>query len=230
VYKGKTFLAIIPARGGSKRLPRKNILNLHGKPLLAWSIDAGLNSKYIDKVIVTSDNDEILSISRDFGATVINRPAQLASDTATTFDALKHAVNHLPKYDYLVLLQPTSPLRTEKHIDEAIWLLEKKNADAIISVCETSHSPLWTNILPNDKSMNDFLRPEIIGKRSQDLDRYYRVNGAIYVCKMDRFLQEKTLFIKDKIYAYEMSESVSIDIDSHIDFSLASLYINKSSF
>ncbi len=230
MYKGKTFLAIIPARGGSKRLPRKNILNLHGKPLLAWSIDAGLNSKYIDKVIVTSDNDEILSISRDFGATVINRPAQLASDTATTFDALKHAVNHLPKYDYLVLLQPTSPLRTEKHIDEAIWLLEKKNADAIISVCETSHSPLWTNILPNDKSMNDFLRPEIIGKRSQDLDRYYRVNGAIYVCKMDRFLQEKTLFIKDKIYAYEMSESVSIDIDSHIDFSLASLYINKSSF
>jgi CMP-N,N'-diacetyllegionaminic acid synthase len=148
MYEGKTFLAIIPARGGSKRLPRKNILNLAGKPLIAWSIEAGLNSEYIDKVIVTSDDDEILEISRKFGADIIKRPDELANDTATTFDAIKHTIDNCEKYDYIVLLQPTSPLRNEKYIDDAIELLESKKADAIISVCEMDHSPLWSNILP----------------------------------------------------------------------------------
>ena len=111
MYKNKTFLAIIPARGGSKRLPRKNILNLGGKPLIAYSIEAGLDSSYIDKVVVTSDDDEILTISKKYGAVTINRPDELASDTSTTFDAIKHTVDNCEKYDYIVLLQPTSPLR-----------------------------------------------------------------------------------------------------------------------
>ena len=121
--KNKTFLAIIPARGGSKRLPRKNVLDLCGKPLIAYSIEAGLKSKYISKVIVTSDDEEILSISKKYGSGIIVRPEELSSDAATTFDAVKHTIDNVEKFDYVVLVQPTSPLRSEKHLDEAIELL-----------------------------------------------------------------------------------------------------------
>jgi len=124
-----------------------------------------------------------------------------------------------------VLLQPTSPLRNEKHIDEAIELLEKKKADAVISVCETDHSPLWSNTLPEDLNMSNFLRDEIKNKRSQDLPKFYRLNGAIYICKTDKFLEEKTFFIKNNIYAYIMDRKSSIDIDDEIDFKLAKVLI-----
>ena len=225
----KKYLAIIPARGGSKRLPRKNVLDLSGKPLIAWSIEAGLNSKYIDKVIVSSDDDdEILNISKKFGADTIKRPDALASDTATTFDAIKHTIENTKKYDYIVLLQPTSPLRTSKHIDEAIELLESKQADAIISVCEMEHSPLWANTLPENLDMSRFLKDEIKNKRSQDLDTYYRLNGAIYICKTEKLLEEESFFIKDKIFAYKMSKESSVDIDEEIDFILAKTILKES--
>lgn len=217
----KTFLAIIPARGGSKRLPRKNVLDLSGKPLIAYSIEAGLKSKYISKVVVSSDDKEILQVSQNFGADIIKRPDELASDTATTFDAIEHTIKSLEKYDYIVLLQPTSPLRNEKHIDEAIELLELKKADAIISVCETDHSPLWCNILNEDLSMTNFLSKELLNKRSQDLPKYYRLNGAIYVCKTDKLLENKGFFLEDKVTAYIMDRKSSIDIDNEIDFKLA---------
>lgn len=225
MYKNKSFLAIIPARGGSKRLPRKNILNLAGKPLIAWSIEAGLNSEYIDKVIVTSDDDEILTIAKNFGSETIKRPDELASDTATTFDAIKHTIENTNEYDFIVLLQPTSPLRNEKHIDEAIELLESKNAEAVVSVCEMDHSPLWSNTLPKDGSMKGFLRDEVLNKRSQDLEKYYRLNGAIYICKTDRLLEEKSFFMKEKIYSFVMDRKSSVDIDDEIDFKLAKLLI-----
>jgi CMP-N,N'-diacetyllegionaminic acid synthase len=229
MYKNKSFLAIIPARGGSKRLPRKNILNLAGKPLIAWSIEAGLNSEYIDKVIVTSDDDEILEISRKFGADIIKRPDELASDTATTFDAIKHTVENLKKYDYIVLLQPTSPLRKEEHIDQAIELLKEKNADAIVSVCEMDHSPLWSNILPEDLSMKNFLREEVLNKRSQDLEKYYRINGAIYICKTEKLLENKGFFLKENIFAYIMDRNSSIDIDEEIDFKIVKALLGEDS-
>jgi CMP-N,N'-diacetyllegionaminic acid synthase len=228
MYKNKSFLAIIPARGGSKRLPRKNILNLAGKPLIAWSIEAGLNSEYIDKVVVSSDDDEILNISKKFGADIIKRPNELASDTATTFDTIKHTIDNLEKYDYIVLLQATSPLRNEKHIDEAIELLENKKADAVISVCEMDHSPLWSNILPEDLSMKNFLREEVLNKRSQDLEKYYRINGAIYICKTEKLLENKGFFIKENIFSYIMDRSSSIDIDEKIDFEFAVFIANWS--
>lgn len=221
MHNNKTFLAIIPARGGSKRLPRKNVLDLCSKPLIAWSIEAGLKSKYIDKVIVSSDDDEILDISGNFGAETIKRPDKLASDTATTFDTIKHAVDSLEKFDYIVLLQPTSPLRNEKHIDEAIELLENKQADAIVSVCEVDHSPLWSNTLPKDASMNNFLKDEILNKRSQDLEKYYRLNGAIYICETEKLLSNKSFFLKQGIFAYNMEKIDSIDVDDLLDFKAA---------
>ena len=223
MYQNKSFLAIIPARGGSKRLPRKNILDLNGKPLIAWSIEAGLSSKYIDKVVVTSDDDDILTISKKYGAVTINRPNELASDTATTFDAIKHAVDNYEKYDYIVLLQPTSPLRDKVHIDKAIELLESKNADAVVSVCEMDHSPLWTNTLDDDLSMCNFLKDDLKDTRSQNLDKYFRLNGAIYICNTEKLSQEKTFFLKDDIYAFKMNRDVSIDIDTGIDLDLARL-------
>ena len=120
-----------------------------------------------------------------------------------------------------IVLQPTSPLRNEKHIDEAIELLEEKQADAIVSVCEMDHSPLWSNTLPKDGNMNNFLRDEVLNKRSQDLEKYYRLNGAIYICKTDKLLENKSFFLKDNIFAYIMDRKSSIDIDEEIDFLFA---------
>jgi len=221
MHNDKTFLAIIPARGGSKRLPNKNILPLAGKPLLAWSIEAALNSEYIDKVIVSSDDKEILNVSKEWAVETIERPKVLATDDAKTVDVVLDIIYKLNNaYDYIVLLQPTSPLRKEKHIDEAIELLFKKNADAIVSVCEAEYSPLWCNILPENGDMSGFLKEEIKNKRSQDLPKYYRINGAIYICKRAKLLAEKTFFIKKRIYAYIMDWYASIDIDNEFDFKI----------
>ena len=227
MLKNKTFLAIIPARGGSKRLPRKNILNLCGKPLISWSIEAGLKSKYIDKVVVSSDDTEILNISNEFKVQVIKRPNELASDTSTSFDVVQHAIDNLESYEYILLLQPTSPLRNENHIDKAIEILEEKNADAVISVCEMNHNPLWSNTLDDSLSMEGFISNNLLNNRSQDLKKYYRLNGAIYLCKTDKLLKEKSFFLKKNIFAYVMNSNNSIDIDRKEDFELASLYLSQ---
>lgn len=228
MYQNKTYLAIVPARGGSKRLPKKNLKNLCGKPLIAWSINAGLDSKYIDKLIVSSDNDEILLSANKFGAEVIKRPPELSSDNAISFDAIKHALENSEYYDYVLLLQPTSPLRTEKHIDKAIEFLEEKSADAVISVCETDHSPLWANTLGKSLSMKDFLKADVLNKQSQDLEKYYRINGAIYIYKINKLLEQQTLFLKDNIFAYIMNKESSIDIDTKFDFLHCELYLNST--
>lgn len=227
MFKNKTFLGIIPARGGSKRLPRKNILNLCGKPLISWSIEAGLKSKYIDKVVVSSDDTEILNISNELKVQVIKRPDELARDTSTSFDAVKHAIDNLESYEYILLLQPTSPLRNENHIDKAIELLEEKNADAVVSVCEMNHSLLWSNTLDDSLSMEGFISDNLLNNRSQDLKKHYRLNGAIYLCKTDKFLKEKSFFLKKNIFAYVMNSNNSIDIDRKEDFELASLYLSQ---
>ncbi|MFA6189483.1 MAG: acylneuraminate cytidylyltransferase family protein [Sulfuricurvum sp.] len=231
MYKNKTFLAVIPARGGSKRLPRKNMLDLAGKPLIAWSIEAGLQSRYLDVVMVSSDDDEILTLAQDFGAKIIKRPDLLASDTSTTFDAIKHAIENNLQYDYIVLLQPTSPLRNAEQIDKAIELLFEKNANAVVSVCEMDHSPLWSNTLPENDDMSFFLREEIQNRRSQDLPIYYRLNGAIYICETAKLLEAKTFLIKNNIFAYKMDKINSIDIDDEIDMFLAeNVFKLKGSF
>lgn len=224
---GKTFLAVIPARGGSKRLPKKNVLDLAGKPLIAWSIEAGLQSKYIDKVVVTSDDESILNIAKKYGSDILQRPHELASDTASSIETIIHSIKHTDAYDFIVLLQPTSPLRSAKEVDKAIELLMAKKADAVISVCEMEHSPLWSNKLPEDGNMQNFLQAEVKNKRSQDLQPYYRLNGAIYIADTKRILKEKTFFLNSKIYAYKMPQEKSIDIDTKLDFKFAQFVINE---
>ncbi len=231
MYSGKTFLAVIPARSGSKRLPKKNILRLKGKPLISWTIESALGCEYIDEIVVSSDDNTVLSISENYGITSIRRPSELATDTSTTIDVVKHVIFNISRnYDYIILLQPTSPLRKSEHIKEAIDLLFQKEADAVISVCEAEHHPLWCNTLPQNHSMANFLRKDILNKRSQDLPKYYRINGAIYICRIDRLLMENTFFIKNKIFAYIMDRKSSIDIDDEIDFRLAELLIERQGF
>lgn len=228
MIEGKKVLAIIPARAGSKRLPRKNVLPLGGKPLIAWTIESALESKYIDKIVVSSEDEEILKISKSYNIDIIRRPLDLARDEAKTIDVIEHVHYTLSEnYDYTVLLQPTSPLRTSKHIDESLGMLYQKKADAIISVCEVDHPIEWCNILPIDLSLRNFLSPEILSKRSQDLPKRYRINGAIYIVKTERFLREKTFFIKDNIYAYIMDKFSSVDIDDEFDFNFAEYLIEK---
>ena len=218
----KRILAIIPARGGSKRLPRKNILDLAGKPLIVWTIEAALKSEYIDHVIVSTEDDEIATISKKYGADIpFMRPNHIATDRSTSVDVVLHSINYFEKvgnhYDYIILLQPTSPLRAVQNIDQAIELLDSKKADAVISVCEAEHSPLWCNKIPKDGDMSNFIDESILNKRSQDMDKYYRLNGSIYLCNTERLQKEKTFFLKDSCIAYKMQPEQSVDIDSKSD-------------
>ena len=228
MIKDKRILAVIPARSGSKRLPNKNILDLNGKPLIAWSIKAGLNSKYVDEVIVSTDDKKIAQIAKKHGAKVpFIRPKELATDTATSFDVVKHALNCCGDgFDIVVLLQPTSPLRTNKDIDDALELLINKKAHAVISVCETEHSPLFCNTLDDGLSMNGFLNDKLKNKRTQDLPKYYRINGAIYAVYIEDLLKDKTFFLSDKIYAYIMPQQRSVDIDIKLDLLVAEAILN----
>lgn len=227
--KTPSILAIIPARGGSKRLPKKNILEINGKPLISYTIEASLKSKYITKTIVTSDDDEILNIAQHYGSEIIKRPAELASDTATSFDAIEHTIlNQKKSYDYIILLQPTSPLRTSKHINEAIELLIEKNADAVISTCEVGHPVQWNIKLKKDLDMSEFIQ-NIDTKRSQEQEKHYRLNGAIYIANVHKLLKEKSFFFKENIYTYIMPKANSIDIDDKIDFLIAEVIIKENS-
>lgn len=233
--EGKTFLGVIPARGGSKRLPNKNILNLADKPLIGWTINAALKSKYINEVIVSTENPTIANISKTYGANIpFIRPKELSADSVHPVKVVIHAVNYYKnklkkEFDYVLLLQPTSPLRDEKDIDMSIEFMHEKNADSVISVCKTNHPPHWYSTLPENFSMKNYLKDDLKNKMSQDFPTYYCLNGAIYICNTERLLEEKTFFLKDNIFAFLMDIKNSVDIDSLIDLKLAEalIQINK---
>lgn len=222
----KRFLAIIPARSGSKGLKDKNIKNLNGKPLIAHTIEAANQSGVFNDIVVSTDSEEYANISIDHGATVpFLRPAELASDSSNSIDTIIYTINQLKKgnisYDYFVLLQPTSPLRDAKDIKNAINLLFERKALSLVSVCKTEHSPLIMNTLNKSLAMDNFLSNEF-NKRRQELPEYYRVNGAIYLSEVKHFLQCKNFYNKGS-FAYVMDQKNSIDIDSEIDFELAKI-------
>lgn len=233
MLQGKEVLGIIPARGGSKRLPRKNLLPLAGRPLIAHTIEAGLRSPYIDELVVSTDDPEIAEIARSLGAQVpFLRPAELARDTSGNFELIEHALffyrqSQHREFSHVVYLQPTSPLRDSGEIDRAVQLLKERQADAVISVSEPDHSPLWCNTLPGDLSMKGFLREDVKYQRSQDLERYYRLNGAIYLISTARLLAERTFFISDNIYAHVMPPEKSVDVDTLIDLKLCEILLQN---
>ncbi len=232
--KQNQYIAVIPARGGSKRLPGKNLLQIADKPLIAWTIEAALDSGSFGQVLVNTDSAEIAEIARTHGASVpFLRPSELAGDQTTTVAVLLHMLAKLEHVAFappthLVLLQPTSPLRTPEDIRAAIKLLEDKQADAVVSICKTEHSPLWSNTLASDQNLHNFIPEDIQKTPSQHLPQYYRLNGAIYVCDIDRLCEEKTLFLPSNCYGYIMSRKNSIDIDDQVDFDLADIYLRRS--
>jgi len=227
----KKILVIIPARGGSKGLPRKNIKLLNGKPLISYTIQAAKKSKFVDRVIVSTDDLEIAQISKDCGAEVpFIRPDELSGDNSSTVEALKHAVvwlkeNEGYKPDLICVLQCTSPLRSSKDIDGTIQKLFETDKDAAVSVCEVEVNPYWTNIFDGDKL--EYFIPE--GKnivRRQELPKIYRLNGAVYLIKTEVFLEKGTLE-PDNITGYIMNNSDSVDIDDEIDFCLAEALLHN---
>ena len=229
------ILAIIPARGGSVRLPGKNIRVLGGKPLIEWSIDAARKVSSIDKIFVSTDCNDIADVCRQTRLDVpVLRPKNLAGDKSSTIDAVKHTIEYLKErgeiYDFALILQPTSPLRSSDHVRQAIDMVSSKHADAVISVCKCEHSPLWTNTLPDDFSMTNFLETKFKNIPSQELPIYYRLNGAIFLVNINRLYEEETFLLSRNSYAIEMDTMASIDIDHEIDFLLAETIINQPSF
>jgi CMP-N,N'-diacetyllegionaminic acid synthase len=219
------IMAIIPARAGSKGLAEKNIKYLGNRPLIAWTIDACRKSKYLDRVVLSSDDKKIIEIAKKWGCDVpFVRPKELASDTATTLDVINHTLRHVHGYQYFVLLQPTSPLRTSEDIDMAIELCFKKNAKTCVSITESKPSSWFVRV-----SESGF-----IIKSSDKLDcmrqaavKNYLINGAIYVSEISNFLYSKSL-VDSRTVAYEMPPERSIDIDTLLDFELAEFIINKA--
>jgi len=227
-------IAIIPARGGSKRLPGKNIKLLADKPLIAWTIEAALESNVFDHVFVSTDSDEIAQVSKAFGAEVpFLRPMELATDNATTNDVVTHLVEwfeeeHHKEVTTIAILQPTSPLRNAQNIQEAFEVMKGKHAKAVISVCELEHPIQFCNKLGSDGSMDGFIKQDNI-KRTQDLEPYYRLNGAIYIF-LRSYVSKLSKLYSEGTYSYLMSRSSSIDIDTLDDFILAEYYYNNQFF
>ena len=228
MINGKTIIAVIPARGGSKGLPGKNTLPLGGKPLIAWTIESAKNSKYIDRIIVSTDSNEIAHISKEYGADVpFMRPAQLATDESPIFDTLFNVLGSLNvSYDFLCLLQPTSPFRSEIHIDMCIDQAISKGAESCISVCEVTEHP---NLMYEIAQSNGRMLPLIAGNintRRQDYSKYYILNGAIYFISIKKLLQDMRIKV-DQSYPFIMEQNHSIDIDTYEDFSIAESLIDK---
>ena len=224
-------IAIIPARGGSKRLPGKNIKLLGDKPLIAWTIEAAIKSNIFDHVFVSTDSEEIASVSRDYGAKVpFLRPAEIATDTATTNDVVTHLVEWFEEecnkeVTTVAILQPTSPLRNAQHIQEAFKVMEMKRAKAVVSVCELEYPMQFCNKLGSNGSMDGFIKKEN-NKRTQDLEPYYRLNGAIYFLSRG-YVNRFSEMYSGGTYSYIMTSQLSVDIDTKEDFTLAEFYITN---
>tara|TARA_Y100000310_G_scaffold249098_1_gene255114 strand:+ start:2601 stop:3350 length:750 start_codon:yes stop_codon:yes gene_type:complete len=232
MINGKKVLAYIPARSGSKGIKDKNIIPLFGKPLIAYSIESARKSKYVDEVIVSTDSEKYAEVSREYGANVpFIRPSELATDLAKEMDTTLHLIkwvedNLEEKYDYIIRLQCTSPLRTSEDIDKAIELMEEKGADSIISVNECLVTPVWTNTLPEDLSMKDFIKPEYKYKNRQELPIFYQLNGSVFIAKWE-LIKEKGSWYYDKSYACILPKENSIDIDEEMDLLIASTIMKK---
>ena len=222
-------LAIIPARGGSKGLPGKNIRLLGDIPLIAWTIQAALTSRCFKKVIVSTDCHEIANISITFGAEVpFIRPERLATDTSTSVDVVMHAINALDeKFDEVVLLQPTSPFRKGNDIRNAFDIYNASKVQSLVSVTEADKSPYWCFSRNENKSITPIVVLDKQFSRRQDMPTAYSLNGAIYIVGTEKFINDPK-FIYDNTLSYVMNKKSSIDVDDIIDFKLAELLLGET--
>jgi len=229
--KGRV-LGIVPARGGSKAIHRKNIVVVAGKPLIAYTIQAALSADHIDRVIVSTDSQEIAKVARAYGAEVpFLRPPELARDDTPGIVPILHAINWLDEHegyrpDHVMVLQPTSPFRTAADIEAVIQLARERQADAVVSVCPVHRHPYWMKKITEDGRLTDFLTTDYAYACRQELPSVYALNGAIYLVRRDVLLKRQT-FYTERTYAYVMPPERSLDIDTPWDLYLAELILKE---
>lgn len=227
------YLVLIPARGGSKRLPRKNLMEIAGQSLIERAVKCGETLGTAATICLSTDDDALAAEGRKHGPYVpFMRPAELATDTAKSFDVVRHAIEWFAdrgeKFDGLIFLQPTSPLRTPEHVREAVARFENLGADAVVSVCAAEHPPQWTATLAATGSMEAFGANLAAQKRSQDFAQAYRLNGAIYIYRLDKLIEHQGFFYNDRTFAYEMDQPSSVDIDTRNDYLLARFWAERA--
>lgn len=223
------FISIIPARGGSKRLKRKNIIKLAGKPLIAYTIIESLKSEHIDRVIVSTEDSEIANISKNYGAEIIKRPDNLSRDDTPTIDVVFHVIEQI-KADIdeslvIVLLQPTSPLRVVEDINKSIDLYLNNKCESLVSIYKVSHPINWFFRIDGDY-IKPLFNKNILEKIVQDYNSFYQLNGAIYIIEL-KTLQKYKSFICEYTIPYIMPFERSVDIDNELDLKLAEFFIKQ---
>jgi CMP-N,N'-diacetyllegionaminic acid synthase len=228
--RSKPAAAIIPARGGSKGIPGKNLQPVAGKPLIAWTVETALAATLLDRVIVSTDSPEIAEVARRYGAEVpFIRPADLAQDDTPGIAPVLHAAQWLYdnegyRPDLMMLLQPTSPLRIPEDIDRAIDLIHEKSADAIVSVTRVETHPYWMKQIDGPGRMTDFIKLDQPIDRRQDLPEVYVLNGAIYLARYEVLMGQEA-FYTDNTFSLVMPVERSLDIDTSWDLYLADLIL-----
>jgi CMP-N-acetylneuraminic acid synthetase len=232
LYKDKKIAALITARGGSKGIPKKNIVKLCGKPLIHWTVESAIKSRYIDKIFLSTDSDEIMKSVKKFPVEVpFKRPKNISTDAATSTDVILHFIDWMKKngmaYDTLLLLQPTSPFRKSEHIDSSIRkFVGNKEALSLISVTGNIKSPYLSRIINAEGYIENLFKKKI-EKRRQDIPVTYNINGAIYLMDIKNFQKYKT-FQTPKTLSYIMPYCSSVDIDVPIDLKIAELYYRQN--
>ena len=224
------FLALIPARGGSKGIPRKNIRMVGNKPLMVWTIESAFESDLISRTIVSTEDREIADIAQQYGAEVpCYRPDNLAEDTSDTLDAVLYTLDFLEQNegynpDYVVLLQPTSPLRRSDDIDAAIRFTIDRHADSVVSICEAKPHPLLSKTLTKNGTLMDYIPGASDYSRRQDFPVAYSLNGALYINRISSLRKDRK-FVLPNTYGFIMPEERSLDIDSLFDLFIADLIL-----
>lgn len=222
-----SLLAVIPARGGSKGIPRKNVRLLVDKPLIAWTIESALLASSVDRVIVSTEDEEIAAIAKAWGADIpFIRPAALAEDDTPSMDVVYHALDQLEEYDWVLLLQPTSPLRTAEDIDEMSAFCQQAQAPAAVSICPCSKHPFWTYWQASNGLLHPLVTDQPLIARRQDCPPAFELNGAMYLGRTS-WLRQQSHFVTSETVGYRMPRSRSLDLDTPDDWLLAEFLIGR---
>ena len=232
MFKGNKILAFIPARGGSKGIKNKNIIDVNGQPLIHYTIKAALKSKYIDKIFVSTDSEKIKNVAEQCGIEIpFLRPAELAADTSKTIDAIIYTIDELKKrgeiYDDLIILQPTSPLRTVDDIDNAVEKFYNCGRKSLVSVSPVTDSPLFIRKVIDDTRMEKILDINSTVRR-QDMLKFYVINGAIYINKISE-IDFSTSFNDNEI-PFIMAAENSADVDEYVDLTIVKYWLTEEGF
>ncbi len=222
---GKKVLALIPARGGSRGIPRKNIKILGGRPLIGWTIEAARQAAFLDMIVVSSEDEEILTVAKSLGAQALKRPVELATDEASGMDPVRHAIDCFPEIEILLLLQPTSPLRTSGDIDGFMQAFIASGCQSAVGLSPAPSPPEWMYRLDRDGKMKAILGGKVPARR-QDLEPAYVINGALYAASSAHLRAGKG-FSESGAFGYVMPADRSIDIDTPLDWAVAEFQLSQ---